>query len=244
MEKKANTSSEIILKKSGSNKAVYSITPFTLLDYPDKTACIIWFAGCNMRCLYCYNPDIVLGKGKIDFETVLTFLKSRKGLLDGVVLSGGECSIHKNILDFIKQIKLLGFNVKIDTNGSSPRVLKKMIHEKLIDYAALDFKSLPAAFKTITQSNLFAEFEESLTLLMNSSIPFEVRTTLHSALINRSELAAMRNYLEAQNYEGNYYIQHFVNNVPTIGNLEYSEKSLRFENFSTSKINVIFREQL
>ena len=243
MEKKENISSELTLKKSGSNKAVYSITPFTLLDYPDKTACIIWFAGCNMRCSYCYNPDIVLGKGKIDFETVFTFLKSRKGLLDGVVLSGGECTIHKKILGFIKKIKQLGFTVKIDTNGSRPDVLKKMIDEELIDYVALDFKSLSSNFKTITQSNLFAEFEESLILLMNSSIPFEVRTTLHSALISKSAFIEMRDYLKSKNYKGNYYVQHFVNNVPTIGELEYSEKALKFENYSTSEITIICREQ-
>lgn len=202
----------------------------------------MWFAGCNMRCSYCYNPDIVLGKGKLDFESILNFLKSRIGLLDGVVLSGGECTIHKNIIPFIEEIKALGFIVKIDTNGSKPMVLKKMIDQKLIDYAALDFKSLPLTFLSITQSDLFAEFEESLTLLMNSSIPFEVRTTLHSALISKSDFLKMIHYLEKQNYQGNYYVQHFMNNVPTLGQLGYSDQSLQLENFSTSKIKVIFRE--
>lgn len=223
------------------NKPIYNITPFTLLDYPHETACIIWFAGCNMRCLYCYNPDIVLGKGKIDFETVLKFLKSRIGLLDGVVLSGGECTIHKNILNFIHQIKALGFKVKIDTNGSKPKVIQKLIKDKLTDYIALDFKSLSSNFKFITQSELFAEFEESLQLLINSSIPFEVRTTLHSALISEIELKEMRNYLESQNFQGNYYIQHFINNVPTLGQLKFSDNRLNSENYSTSKIKVIFR---
>jgi pyruvate formate lyase activating enzyme len=242
LEKKANISSEHISKKLWSNKAVYSITPFTLLDYPDRAACIVWFAGCNMRCSYCYNPDIVLGKGKLDFENILNFLKSRIGLLDGVVLSGGECTIHKNLIPFIEEIKALGFIVKIDTNGSKPAVLKKLIDQKLIDYAALDFKSLPLTFKTITQFNLFAEFEESLKLLMNSSIPFEIRTTLHSALITPTQFLKMTKYLENLNYNGNYYVQYFINNVPTIGDLGHSERLLKSENFSTSKINVIFRE--
>ena len=86
-------------------KPIYSITPFTLLDYPHKAACIIWFAGCNMRCLYCYNPDIVLGKGKLSFQEALNFLKTRINLLDGVVLSGGECTSHKNIKVLLQEIK-------------------------------------------------------------------------------------------------------------------------------------------
>ncbi|MEG0851976.1 MAG: anaerobic ribonucleoside-triphosphate reductase activating protein [Flavobacterium sp.] len=242
MEKKANINNVPISRKPLSNKAVYNITPFTLLDYPDKTACIVWLAGCNMRCLYCYNPDIVLGKGKIDFETVLAFLRTRKGLLDGVVLSGGECTMHKNIIPFIKEIKALGFTVKIDTNGSKPNVLRKLISEKLIDYAALDFKSLPDTFKQITKSNLFSEFEESLLLLITSSILFEVRTTIHSNLINKSELLKMRTYLETQNFEGNYYIQHFRNNVPTLASIGHSDQKMNIADFSASKVKIVFRE--
>lgn len=237
-----NTSNVPILRKLLSSKAVYSITPFTLLDYPDKTACIIWFAGCNMRCLYCYNPDIVLGKGKIDFDTVLTFLRSRKGLLDGVVLSGGECTMHKNIIPFIKEIKDLGFVVKIDTNGSHPLVLQKLLKEKLIDYVALDFKSLPETFETITKSQLFSEFEESFSLLKSSVVPFEIRTTFHSGLISEAAFVKMINYLETQNFEGNYFVQHFVNNVSTLYKLDDSDREIRHKNFSTSKIKVIFRE--
>ena len=84
---------------------IYSITPFTLLDYPHQSACILWFAGCNMRCLYCYNPEIVLGKGKLTFQDALDFLHTRKNLLDAVVFSGGECLLHKNCLEFIATVK-------------------------------------------------------------------------------------------------------------------------------------------
>lgn len=237
-----NTSNVNISNKPLSVKAIYSLTPFTLLDYPHKTACIIWFAGCNMRCLYCYNPEIVLGKGKIDFEYILTFLKTRKGLLDGVVLSGGECTLHKKIIDFVKEIKKMGFAVKIDTNGSNPKILKSLIHDRLIDYVALDYKSLPHTFEKITQSGLFSEFEESLSLLIRSDITFEVRTTFHSSLIEENDFVKMTEYLELQNFEGNYFIQHFMNNVPTLSKLEDSNKNIRLKNFSTSKIKVIFRE--
>lgn len=195
-----------------------------------------------MRCLYCYNPDIVLGKGTIDFESVLEFLKSRKGLLEGVVLSGGECTLHKNIIPFIRKIKAMGFKVKIDTNGSKPFVLTELIKENLIDYVALDFKALPSTFQKITQSDLFKEFGESLLLLLNASIKFEVRTTVHSDLIDKNDFLKMIDYLEQIGYEGNYYIQHFINDVNTLAPLGYSHKQLKTKDFSTSKIQVIFRD--
>ena len=119
--------------KENVSTPIYSITPFTLLDYAHKSACILWFAGCNMRCLYCYNPEIVLGKGSISFEKALGFLRSRKILLDGVVFSGGECLLHKNIIELIAEVKKMGFLVKIDTNGSQPKVLKSLIEKQLID---------------------------------------------------------------------------------------------------------------
>ncbi|MFD2942405.1 anaerobic ribonucleoside-triphosphate reductase activating protein [Flavobacterium notoginsengisoli] len=237
-----NTNSVHISKKQLSTKVIYSLTPFTLLDYPHKTACIVWFAGCNMRCLYCYNPDIVLGKGKIDFESILTFLQTRKGLLDGVVLSGGECTLSKHIISFIKEIKKMGFAVKIDTNGSNPKILNSLIHDQLIDYVALDYKSLPHTFKKITQSGLFSPFEESLRLLIQSNISFEVRTTFHSSLITENDFVQMIEYLENQNFEGNYYVQHFMNNVPTISKLDDSKKEIKLKNYSTPKIKVVFRE--
>ncbi|MBW1654303.1 anaerobic ribonucleoside-triphosphate reductase activating protein [Flavobacterium quisquiliarum] len=237
-----NTNSVHISKKQLSTKGIFSLTPFTLLDYPHKTACIVWFAGCNMRCLYCYNPEIVLGKGKMDFDSILSFLKTRKRLLDGVVLSGGECTLSKNIISFIKEIKTMGFAVKIDTNGSNPKVLNSLIHDQLIDYVALDYKSLPHTFKKITQSGLFSPFEESLKLLIQSNIPFEIRTTFHSSLITETDFVQMIEYLETQNFEGNYYVQHFMNNVPTLSKLNDSHKEIRLKNYSTSKIKVVFRE--
>ncbi len=237
-----NINSVPISKKALSIKGIFSLTPFTLLDYPHKTACIVWFAGCNMRCLYCYNPEIVLGKGKIDFNEALSFLKTRKGLLDGVVLSGGECTLHKKIIDFIKEIKAMGFEVKIDTNGSNPKILNSLIRNQLIDYVALDYKSLPHTFKKLTQSGLFSEFEKSLQLLIQSKIPFEVRTTFHSSLIKENDFVKMIAYLEAKNFEGNYYVQHFMNNVPTLSKLDDSNKKIQLKDFSTPKIKVIFRD--
>ncbi|MFV8343711.1 anaerobic ribonucleoside-triphosphate reductase activating protein [Flavobacterium sp. XS2P39] len=228
------------MKENVSNP-IYSITPFTLLDYAHKSACILWFAGCNMRCLYCYNPEIVLGKGTISFEKALTFLHSRKNLLDAVVFSGGECLLHKNSIEFITKVKKLGFLVKIDTNGSRPDVLRQLLENQLIDYVALDFKAMPAHFEKITQSKLFPSFKKSLRLLIDSALLFEVRTTVHSDLIDVKHMQSMIQYLEQQNYRGNYYIQHFMNGATTLEKLGYSIKELEKESLSTASIRIHFR---
>lgn len=227
--------------KESAVKPIYNITPFTLLDYPDKSACILWFAGCNMRCLYCYNPEIVLGKGTISYQKAITFLQSRQNLLDAVVFSGGECLLHKDIIALIDEVNKMGFLVKVDTNGSKPEVIQKLIEKGLIDYVALDFKAMPSTFENITQSNLFLPFEKSLHLLLNSDISFEVRTTVHSDLINEKELELMIDYLETNSYRGDYYIQHFINDVVTLEKLGYSSKKLDAASFSTKNIKVYLR---
>lgn len=220
---------------------IYSITPFTLLDYPDTTACIFWFAGCNMKCLYCYNPEIVYGKGKLGYEQALKFIDSRRNLLDGVVLSGGECTSHKNLSEFAKQLKVKGLKVKVDTNGSNPHVLEMMISEKTLDYVALDFKAVPYSFLKITQSRLYNRFEESLDLLLSRQIPFEVRTTFHSDLISRNDVSEMVQFLQNKGYKGNYFIQHFVNDTETLQPLGVSTKTFTEDDFACSDIRIIFR---
>ena len=228
--------------KQNVSKPIYSLTPFSLLDYPNKMACILWFAGCNMRCSYCYNPDIVHGKGSISFDEIISFLLSRKNLLEAVVFSGGECVMHKNFVPFVTEIKKMGFLIKIDTNGSSPEVMQKLLAENLIDYVALDFKAPKSKFKTITKSNLYEPFEKTLDLLHIAKIPFEVRTTYHSDLLTEEDLVAMVHFLETKSYIGNYYIQYFRNDVKTIDKLERSNNDIDCEKLSTPEIKIILRE--
>lgn len=220
---------------------IYTITPFSLLDYPEKSACILWYVGCNMRCLYCYNPEIVLGKGTMTFAEIISFLHKRRGLLDAVVFSGGECLIHKNIYDQIKIVKSLGFLVKIDTNGSNPDVLVSLIQEKRIDYVALDFKAIENKFSDITKSNLFKQFERSLTMLIENKIKFEIRTTYHSKLISIDELNEMISFLKEKHYIGNYYIQNFRNASKTISKLQYSMPLTKEKIANNATINVVIR---
>ncbi len=237
-----NINNELISLKENVSKPIYSLTPFTLLDYPHKSACILWFAGCNMRCLYCYNPEIVLGKGSISFEKILSFLHSRKNLLDAVVFSGGECVLHKNIISLIAEVKKMGFLVKIDTNGSSPDIMQKLLNQNQIDYIALDFKAPKSKFQSITQSNLYYSFEKTLDLILKTKVPFEVRTTYHSDLLTEEDLEGMVRFLESKNYVGNYYIQYFKNNVETLSKLERSNNRIDCEKLSTQNIKLILRE--
>jgi pyruvate formate lyase activating enzyme len=237
-----NTNNELISLKENVSKPIYSLTPFTLLDYPHKSACILWFAGCNMRCLYCYNPEIVLGKGTLSFEKILSFLHSRKNLLDAVVFSGGECVLHKNILPLIAEVKKMGFFVKIDTNGSSPEVIKQLINKSLIDYIALDYKAPKSKFQAITQSDLYDSFDKTFDLILQAKIPFEVRTTYHSELLLEEDLETMIQFLQIKNYSGNYYIQYFKNNVETLSKLKRSNNRIDCEKLSTPTIKIILRE--
>ncbi|MBP6687900.1 MAG: anaerobic ribonucleoside-triphosphate reductase activating protein [Lacibacter sp.] len=220
---------------------IFNITPFTLLDYPDQIACIVWFAGCNMRCTYCYNPEIVMGKGKISYEKVLEFLESRKGILEGVVLSGGECTLHNQIIWLLKEIRKMGFLIKVDTNGSRPEMIRHLVALGLVDYFALDFKALPNKFEIITGSNLFENFEHSLRFLIASEQKFEVRTTIHSDLITPKDFEEMVGYLKLMKYAGTYYIQQFVNDVPTLGNLNASMHRLKSTDFAASDMKIVFR---
>ena len=221
-------------------KVVHSYTPFTLLDYPDKSACILWFAGCNMKCDYCYNPEIVFGKGMFSFSEIYSFLKSRRNLLDAVVFSGGECLIHKDIIQFIKLVKNLGFLIKVDTNGSQPKVLEKLIKEQLIDYVALDFKGTKEKFFAITKSDFYSQFLSSFQLLQLSTVPFEIRTTYHSSLLNPEDIISMQEILLELGYDKTYYLQNFRNYQNTIAPLSDSI-SIKLNDFSQNFTNLIIR---
>ena len=223
-----------------NKKVVHSYTPFTLLDYPDKSACILWFAGCNMKCDYCYNPEIVFGKGMFSFSEIYSFLKSRRNLLDAVVFSGGECLIHKDIIQFIKLVKNLGFLIKVDTNGSQPKVLEKLIKEQLIDYVALDFKGTKEKFFAITKSDFYSQFLSSFQLLQLSMVPFEIRTTYHSSLLNPEDIISMQEILLELGYDKTYYLQNFRNYQNTIAPLSDSI-SIKLNDFSQNFTNLIIR---
>lgn len=208
---------------------VYGVTPFTMLDFPGHTACIIWFSGCNMRCGYCHNPQIVRGRGEWGIDKVLAFLDTRQGLLDGVVISGGEATIYPGLADFIATIRRKGFAIKLDTNGTRSTVVADLLARDLLDYVALDYKSPPGKFKAVTGLSRFTGFDETLGLLCaQQQVPFEVRTTVHTDLLDEDDVTSIIHDLERRRYTGTFYVQNFRgdDDRPTLGNLPPQQRVL------------------
>ncbi|WP_425427556.1 anaerobic ribonucleoside-triphosphate reductase activating protein [Sulfurovum lithotrophicum] len=227
--------------KAMPHKPLYDITPFTALDYPDHLAAIFWFAKCNMRCVYCYNKDIVFGEGEISQEEAIAFLKSRVGLLEAVVLSGGEATLYSDLAGFCKKIKQLGFKIKLDTNGLNPEMIQELVEEKLIDYIALDYKAPKEKYLEITKDKHFDRFSKTLNFLIQKQFPFEVRTTVHSDLLRVEEINRIIRDLVKRGYKGTYYLQPFVFTEHTIGKVKEEKKP-----FDTSQLwdelNVVWRK--
>jgi pyruvate formate lyase activating enzyme len=226
-------------------RPVYAVTPFTMLDFPNKTACIIWFAGCNMRCPYCHNPQIIKSKGRGTVDDIWRFLNKRQGLLDGVVLSGGEATSYPDIISFAQKLRELGYSIKLDTNGTRPTVVKEMLDKHLVDYIALDYKSPPEKFLKVAGIKNFETFNQTLeTLCLQSNIPFEIRTTVHTDLLDEDDINKIINTLEEKNYQGTYYIQNYIddNDRPTLGNLRSQSRLLDKSRLLTpTKFNIEFR---
>jgi len=217
-----NTNNESSLENSS---LIYDITKFTHLDYPEHLAAIIWFSGCNMRCDYCYNKDIVFAKnGSITLREALDFLRSRIGLLDGVVLSGGEATAY-NLVEFCQTIKNMGFAIKLDTNGTYSNNFKQLLDLHLLDYVALDYKAPKEKFTQITHSRKYDEFSKTLDLLLTSDIHFEVRTTLHADLLTPHDINAIIDDLVQRGYDKSYYIQEFLETETNIADLKKASSS-------------------
>lgn len=230
--------------KSGNSllnqKIVYDLTPFTHLDYPNHLACIVWFCGCNIRCQYCYNDDIVYSKeGTKTLDEVLDFLKKRVGLLDGVVLSGGEPTTHC-LKEFCISLKELGFLVKLDTNGLNYEEIKELLDLSLVDYIALDYKAPSYKFEMITKSKSFNKFSNTLDLLIESQTNFEVRTTIHNDLLNVDDINFIIEDLKQRGYSNTLYLQKFLETDSNIANLHTSKEIFQKEKLN-DLINIFWR---
>lgn len=149
--------------------------------------------------------------------------------------------MHRGIMELLQEIRGMGFSIKIDTNGSRPAVLKKLIEEQLIDFLALDFKALPDKYRLLTGSDLFSEFEQSLLLLLKSGLPFEVRTTVHSELLTQNDLIKMSDYLYRIGYNGTYYLQNYVNDLPTLAPLPPSSRIKSIKEITRPDLQIVLR---
>lgn len=155
----------------------------TLLDYPGHVAATVFTGGCNFRCPFCHNALLVLRHGEqplIPEEEVLSYLKKRQGILEGVCITGGEPTLHKDLADFVRKLKQMDYLVKLDTNGSRPLVLKELLAERLLDYVAMDVKASWDNYSVaagVTELDL-APLKESVELLKGCGVPYEFRTTV------------------------------------------------------------------
>jgi pyruvate formate lyase activating enzyme len=164
----------------------------SMIDYPGKLSAVVFLSGCNFRCPYCHNPELARGEshGQVSAKDVLTYLDTRRGLLDGVVLTGGEPTLQRGLPDLCRAAKARGFAVKLDTNGSFPEVLQTLIRESLIDYVAMDVKTDPDHYAPAlcTQDPAIA-IRASIKLIMSSGLPYEFRTTCFRPLVSAQAMA-------------------------------------------------------
>lgn len=188
----------------------------TLLDYPGKIACTVFLSGCNLRCPFCHNASLVLPRRLspvMTQEELLVFLRSRVRRLDGVCITGGEPTLYRDLPQLIEEIRALGFSVKLDTNGSSPEMLKKVL--PMVDYVAMDIKNAPEKYEvTCGGVDILAQAKESVSLLMDSGVDYEFRTTVCHPFHTPEDLDRIGRWLAGAKQ---YYIQQFVDSGDLVG---------------------------
>lgn len=193
----------------------------TLLDYPGKVACTVFTKGCNFRCPFCHNATLVDNYDCQDIteEQVLAFLQKRKAVLEGICISGGEPTLHKDLYDFVVKVKNLGYSVKLDTNGTNPQLLTKLIENKLVDYVAMDVKNSPSLYdKTAGCKVDMTAVDQSVQLLKSGVVDYEFRTTVTGNLHDTSSIEQLGKYLQGSK---KWFLQMFVDS----GNLIDSSTS-------------------
>ena len=188
----------------------------TLLDYPGRVASTLFLQGCNFRCPYCHNPEIVLheevdGQAPVDLDEVIIYLTTYSRMLEGVCLTGGEPLLQKGLPEFCRKIRGLGLQVKLDTNGSLPERLEPLLDASLLDYVAVDIKGPPDKIRAIArtavpETELVAATEATVEMLRASAVPYELRTTLVPGLFDEDDLTHLGEWLEGSH---RYFLQQF-----------------------------------
>lgn len=209
---------------------ILGLNKTTLLDYPEHVAATVFTGGCNFRCPFCHNMDLVLGEVEpaLSTEDFFAFLEKRKGILDGVCITGGEPTLQKDLPDFIRGIRDKGYLVKLDTNGYRPKVLEELLRENLLDYVAMDIKSSVENYPRVTgMADLdVTGIQESVSLLKSAGIPYEFRTTVVKGLHRIDEFDEIGRWLQGAEA---YFLQAFRENekVPDKSLSSFTEAEMR-----------------
>ncbi len=208
------------------------IQKFTTIDDPGRLSGILFTKGCNFRCRYCHNSYFLLPEYPLLLNLeVVDFLKSRVGLLDTIVICGGEPTMHgQGLIEWLRFIKSYGFRVKLDTNGTNFSLVKDIILEKLIDFIAIDYKAPISKYKDVVvvgNENIYQNILKTIELVAKSGIEYDIRTTVHSSLLTKDDLLIMVDELKGAGVD-NYSIQKYVDskNVLDKDSLGYDQSSL------------------
>lgn len=189
---------------------ISGIQKTSLLDYPDKISAIVFTQGCNFRCGYCHNPGLLQVNSKKDIYSVdvfFEFLKNRVGKLDGVVITGGEATLQKDLIPFMQEVKNLGFLIKLDTNGYRPDVVQDVINQGLVDYFAMDIKAPLDKYSFVTNVDIDTDkIVKSIDLIMKSNIPYEFRTTVMKSQLTYEDFEKIAELIKGAD---RYYLQKF-----------------------------------
>ena len=188
----------------------------TLLDFPGKVACTVFTGGCNLRCPFCHNASLVMEPNENGDATadVLSYLEKRRGILDGVCITGGEPLLQADLDEFILRVREMGLAVKLDTNGTLPRQLKALLDRRLLDYVAMDIKSAPAHYSRAAGVEVdLTQIEQSIALIQASGIPHEFRTTAVKGIHLPEDFVAIAHLVG----DSPYFIQRFVDSGNLLG---------------------------
>lgn len=184
----------------------------SLIDFPGKISAVIFTGGCNLRCRYCYNYDLVERHEEMETyseEYVFNFLKKRKGLLDGVTVTGGEPTLRKALPEFIKKVKNLGYEVKLDSNGFNPEMIDLISSENLVDYYAIDMKTSPSKYKDLTQVDVdISKLKKTINILKEKNCDFELRTTAVPGYLSMEDILEIKEFCSPIK---KYFLQQYVN---------------------------------
>jgi pyruvate formate lyase activating enzyme len=229
----------------------------SLIEYPGKISAVIFLGGCNFRCLFCHVPTLVLPElietqNEISQEEILSFLEKRKSFLEAVSITGGEPTLNKDLPDFIKKIKSLGYLVQLETNGTNPEMLRKLIEEKLIDYAAMDIKHRLDSFEKYNEitgfkltKELFENIKESIKILLSNKIDYQFRTTLIKEFHKKEDILEICKKIQGAKI---YYLQNYQKENKTIsGNIFTPFKEEEIEEIikdCKNLVNIRYRKYL
>lgn len=198
---------------------ICGLQKLSMVDFPGKLAATVFTGGCDLRCPFCHNAPLVTRAAEqpeLSRQEVLDFLRSRRGLLDGVVLSGGEPLLHPGAADFLREVRDLGFSVKLDTNGCHPAALAEILERRLVDYVAMDIKNSPEKYPQTVGVPTFNldPVRESVRLLRGGTVDYEFRTTVVQGLHTPADMESIGRWLEGA---PRYYLQRFVDSGDLVG---------------------------